>query len=659
MKISLNKIITISFSGIFLFAGIAHATSVFQTYQGGTGTSSVPAFGQVLVGQGDGTYGPQATSTLGITSGTSISTSTLTATSPLTGSFTQVGSGGTLGCQTASGSQAGCISSTDWTTFNSKQSALTFPLSILNGGTGLSSILAGFIPFGNGTSAIATDTNFFWDNTNKRLGLGTASPTDTFTLGASTTARVISGTNLNDQSENNPFIGLINTQNDSSFTRGARIYFTKDTYNSSQNALYIDAGEHNNRIFLGSPSYPSYALNLSNVNMLENPPTILFSKGKGLEWGDANNQFFTQDSGGGLTNSNVNVNEVYDYGAGDGAWTFKGTQSGINYLTILAGNGKGYVGIGTTTPSQKLVVIGTTTTSALNISNLTSTVLAVDSSHNVIATTTTNGTVTSVGVSSASSTLTIGSSPITTSGTITADLNLSHANTWTGAQTFGAATTTTLGIGSLQGILHGSSGSVDASSSLDFDTTNGNIVSGGSGLKGAIELKPASAAYNWMTISNNETGSNEGLHITKGVYPAAQDLFDISSAGNVTRYAGTVTAGVGVPYVVASANIIGGTGTTTAITYTAPASPANQLYILNQAFDGVGTINTFQTTATIFCPTYNSSYVSNINGPTAFIGGMTSNICLTAGSTFTLKVSFPTTGGSMTYDLLATLTRLY
>ena len=46
------------------------------------------------------------------------------------------------------------------------------------------------------------------------------------------------------------------------------------------------------------------------------------------------------------------------------------------------------------------------------------------------------GTVTSVGLSSTNSTLTIGSTPVTTSGTITADLNLANSNTWTGQQTF-------------------------------------------------------------------------------------------------------------------------------------------------------------------------------------------------------------------------------
>ncbi len=53
------------------------------------------------------------------------------------------------------------------------------------------------------------------------------------------------------------------------------------------------------------------------------------------------------------------------------------------------------------------------------------------------------GSVTSVGVSS-SGTITIGSSPVTTSGTITADLNLGSANTWTAIQRFSASASSTL-----------------------------------------------------------------------------------------------------------------------------------------------------------------------------------------------------------------------
>lgn len=45
------------------------ALRVFTTSQGGTGTGNAPSTGEVLVGQSDGTYAPQATSTLGIVSG--------------------------------------------------------------------------------------------------------------------------------------------------------------------------------------------------------------------------------------------------------------------------------------------------------------------------------------------------------------------------------------------------------------------------------------------------------------------------------------------------------------------------------------------------------------------------------------------------------------
>lgn len=74
---------------------------------GGLATTSQPASSNLLVSNGAaGVYG--------------VGTSTLTASSPLTGTFTQLGSGGSLGCQTASASQAGCLATVDFTTFNNK-----------------------------------------------------------------------------------------------------------------------------------------------------------------------------------------------------------------------------------------------------------------------------------------------------------------------------------------------------------------------------------------------------------------------------------------------------------------------------------------------------------------------------------------------------------
>ena len=51
--------------------------------------------------------------------------------------------------------------------------SLSSPLSVASGGTGWTSIANGYIPFGNGGSALATSSLFYWDNTDGRLGIGT------------------------------------------------------------------------------------------------------------------------------------------------------------------------------------------------------------------------------------------------------------------------------------------------------------------------------------------------------------------------------------------------------------------------------------------------------------------------------------------------------
>jgi hypothetical protein len=52
-------------------------------------------------------------------------------------------------------------------------------LPVANGGTGLTSLTAGRVPYGAGTSAFASSTNLFFDGTNFRLGIGTSSPATT------------------------------------------------------------------------------------------------------------------------------------------------------------------------------------------------------------------------------------------------------------------------------------------------------------------------------------------------------------------------------------------------------------------------------------------------------------------------------------------------
>jgi len=98
--------------------------------------------------------------------GTVTSVGLSSATSGVTIGSTPVTTSGTitLAIATASGSQNGLLSSTDWTTFNNKQNALTNPVT----GTGASGQVAYF----NGTTSITSESALLWDSTNDRLGIG-------------------------------------------------------------------------------------------------------------------------------------------------------------------------------------------------------------------------------------------------------------------------------------------------------------------------------------------------------------------------------------------------------------------------------------------------------------------------------------------------------
>lgn len=64
IKLFIISIITL----LGFIPNLIQAAPVIFPYQGGTGTSTVPTLGQVLIGKSNSTYGPQATSTLGFIS---------------------------------------------------------------------------------------------------------------------------------------------------------------------------------------------------------------------------------------------------------------------------------------------------------------------------------------------------------------------------------------------------------------------------------------------------------------------------------------------------------------------------------------------------------------------------------------------------------------
>lgn len=125
---------------------------------------------------------------------------------------------------------------------------------------------------------------------------------------------------------------------------------------------------------------------------------------------------------------------------------------------ILYANTNGSVGINNASPQYTLDVSGearsaTASTTNQYVSSLgkaAGTFVAADPSGHLIATSTPAFSgVTSVGLSSPNSTITVGSTPVTSSGTITTDLNLAHSNTWSSLQTFGNASTSVLSATSL------------------------------------------------------------------------------------------------------------------------------------------------------------------------------------------------------------------
>jgi hypothetical protein len=90
----------------------------------------------------------------------------------------------TFNLPTASATNRGALSSTDWNTFNGKFN--------------LPALTSGSVLFSNGTTIAQDNANLFFDDTNNRLGIGTAAPTNTLHVkNLSNDALVVEGVNGN------------------------------------------------------------------------------------------------------------------------------------------------------------------------------------------------------------------------------------------------------------------------------------------------------------------------------------------------------------------------------------------------------------------------------------------------------------------------------
>jgi len=156
--------------------GVVTLAGTLNTSSGGTGLTtytagdlSYYASGTALTKLGIGTAGQILTS-----SGTAPQWSTLSGVAVTTISF------GTTGL-TPSTATSGAIT-------------VAGTLVVGNGGTGLTTLTAGRIPYGAGTSAFGNSANLFWDSSNNRLGVGTSSPAVSVSISATDAILIPNGT---------------------------------------------------------------------------------------------------------------------------------------------------------------------------------------------------------------------------------------------------------------------------------------------------------------------------------------------------------------------------------------------------------------------------------------------------------------------------------
>jgi hypothetical protein len=220
----------------------------------------------------------------------------------------------------ASTSTNGALSSTDWNTFNNKQNALTNPVT----GTGVS----GQVSFWNGTSSQTGENALFWDNTNKRLGIGFSIPTTKVEI-------------------NNTAIGLPATSGTTQTTGALRLEAISFTGQVIDFGIGGSGGWIQSTRFDDLSSTGPIFLNPNGGNVLINTTT---DAGFRLDVnGTARIQGNLNVSTGGITLT--------------GAQTIQTSTGNLTLATaagdgniILSPHGTGNVGIGTTAPLFKLSV---------------------------------------------------------------------------------------------------------------------------------------------------------------------------------------------------------------------------------------------------------------------------------------------------------------
>ncbi len=356
----------------------AQATTLFPS-GGGTGTSTAPTLGQVLIGNSSGTYSPMATSSLGITGGTSLTTLlvgngflfTATSTDSIKAAFFVATS------TTATSTFAGDISS-------------SARFKLLETGT-LATILGDVTGNARGTSALDIQSH-------RSAATQVASGLNAIAIGYDNTnsgqSSLVVGNTNTDSSNFTTVIG-----NNNSASNGSAVAVGGSNTASGQQGIALG---YNNT----ASGDNSSANGVGNIASGDNSHAVGGSNQATTNQSSDGASAFGQDVNNSITNST-------QIGPSDSA-----------KVTILS---SGNVGIGTTTPAKALVVVGearatATTTSPCFTNTLGGTCITTGASF---ATTSINGVATTTFTFATTSTSGLTLSIIPGTGTLTFSPGLS------------------------------------------------------------------------------------------------------------------------------------------------------------------------------------------------------------------------------------------
>lgn len=610
---------------ILAMAGIARAATVLFPSSGGTGTSTAPTLGQVLVGQANGTYGPQATSTLGISGGGGSGTVTsvaatvpmglLVSGSPITTNgtlaftwntgygpvltasstnwetayanrITSAGSplslsGNALSIQGASASQNGYLSSTDWSTFNGKQPALTLTTtgssgaatligSTLNipqysgGGSTVWGDITGTLAdqtdlqdaldakydasnpdsFISDLSGFTTDnltqgsTNKYWSNTlfDARLAATTTLPHITTLAGLSLPYSQLTGTptiptKTSDLTNDSGFITGY-TETDPIFTASDASSITGSDITHLGNLSGTNTGDQDLSGYALTSSLAAVATSGDYADLTNKPTITTYTAGTGLTLTTGAFSVNTSQSISRL--SNLTGNGFVKTSGSDGTLSIDtSTYLTANQSTTLSGDvsGSGTTAITTTIGAGKV----------LNTMLANSTISGVALGGSLNALTATDGTLNFSGSYDGSAARTVG-------------LNLGNANTWTALQQFnGNASTTLLTADKLFTSTSGTNlhiyGGTTGAAQIDLHLTTLEGLTAG-GLVG-FNFSTANGSNSWVGAggSTAEFGvgesapayreeirgtSGNGYFGVSSAFNTDGDIFSINPAGGIT-----------------------------------------------------------------------------------------------------------------------------